>query len=157
MCRAIVSFLSDIEAIKLLPVVIKHAGNIHMLSRERVTFTWERVMVPDWTRAHTRYTLWSDTHFLLHNRNLMWVTNLYLYQSVTINSGVSLVVENDYENVGIDGWAEHCINMHANTDIKFAEEYESICKSQGQDISWKDSLEPANLPKNRYNNIVACE
>ena len=67
------------------------------------------------------------------------------------------LVENDYENVGIDGWAEHCSIMHANTDIKFAEEYESICKAQGQDITWKDSLEPANLSKNRYNNIVACK
>ena len=67
------------------------------------------------------------------------------------------LVENDYENVGIDGWAEHCSIMHANTDIKFPEEYESICKAQGQDITWKDSLEPANLSKNRYNNIVACK
>lgn len=70
---------------------------------------------------------------------------------------IFVLVENVYENVGIDEWAKHCKEMHANSDIKFTEEYESICQSVSQDRTWKDSLEPANQPKNRYNNIVACE
>ena len=70
---------------------------------------------------------------------------------------VVVVVENVYENIGIDQWAEHCREMHANSDIKFTEEYESICKTINVETTWKDSLEPANIPKNRYNNIVACE
>ncbi|XP_067931849.1 tyrosine-protein phosphatase 99A-like isoform X2 [Watersipora subatra] len=66
-------------------------------------------------------------------------------------------VENVYENIGIDQWAEHCREMHANSDIKFTEEYESILKTANIDTTWRDSLEPANIAKNRYNNIVAYD
>lgn len=65
-------------------------------------------------------------------------------------------VENDYENIGIDSWAAHTREMHANSDIKFTEEYEAISKPANQDLTWKESLEPANIPKNRYNNVIAC-
>lgn len=66
-------------------------------------------------------------------------------------------IEHDYENIAIDSWAEHVRDMHSNSDLKFSEEYESICKSNTQDLTWKDSLEPANTAKNRYNNINSCK
>jgi len=65
-------------------------------------------------------------------------------------------VESEYENIGIDAWAEHCKTMHADTDIKFTEEYESICQQSHATTTWTNSLEPINLQKNRYNNIVSC-
>ena len=76
---------------------------------------------------------------------------------VWLNGGYVFLVENDYENIGIDQWADHVRQMHCNTDIKFTEEYEAICKMASQDSTWAASLEPANIPKNRYNNINACK
>lgn len=76
--------------------------------------------------------------------------------ALTVCFGVT-AVENDYENVQIDGWAEHVRQMHCNSDIRFTEEYEEIGRATNtQDLTWTNSIEPANLSKNRYNNIVAC-
>lgn len=55
-------------------------------------------------------------------------------------------------------FARHVQELHADGDIGFSKEYESIQNDAANEInSSEDSQHPDNKPKNRYLNIIACK
>lgn len=60
--------------------------------------------------------------------------------------------------ISVHEFAKHVAELHADTDIGFSKEYESIQNECViEDYASEHSLHPDNKLKNRYLNITACK
>lgn len=60
--------------------------------------------------------------------------------------------------IPVEEFAAHVSNLHADGDIGFSKEYESIqCASLQEQYTSDISTHPDNKLKNRYLNILACK
>ncbi|XP_074603401.1 putative receptor-type tyrosine-protein phosphatase mosPTP-1 isoform X2 [Brevipalpus obovatus] len=65
--------------------------------------------------------------------------------------------ESDYSSVLVASWPKHVQDLHADGDIGFSREYESIQAGTDMDLSCSYSQMIENKSKNRYVNIVAYD
>lgn len=65
--------------------------------------------------------------------------------------------ESDYSSVPVSLWPKHVQDLHADGDIGFSREYESIQAGNDMDLSCHYSQMSENKSKNRYVNIVAYD
>lgn len=65
--------------------------------------------------------------------------------------------ESDYSSVPVSLWPKHVQDLHADGDIGFSREYESIQAGNDLDLSCHYSQMAENKSKNRYVNIVAYD
>lgn len=65
----------------------------------------------------------------------------------------------DYSGpIQVGRFQEHVIRLHADGDIGFSKEYDSIQNDPtNEGNSSENSQHPDNKPKNRYLNIIACK
>jgi len=65
--------------------------------------------------------------------------------------------EPDYTSIPVPLWPKHVQDLHADSDIGFSREYESIQTGSDIDLSCDYSQMIENKSKNRYVNIVAYD
>lgn len=66
--------------------------------------------------------------------------------------------ENEYDCVPTSSWSSHIADLHADSDLKFTQEFEAVCRQSCLgDFKCLHSKEPNNRSKNRYNNILAYD
>ncbi|XP_015791825.1 tyrosine-protein phosphatase 99A isoform X1 [Tetranychus urticae] len=65
--------------------------------------------------------------------------------------------ESDYASIPVALWPKHVQDLHADGDIGFSREYESIQTGTDAELSCDYSQMPENKNKNRYVNIVAYD
>lgn len=65
--------------------------------------------------------------------------------------------DTEHEPILVESWAEHVANLHADTDLKFSQEYEEINRNVRTDLTFDHSADPENKNKNRYTNIIAYD
>ncbi|KAL1481209.1 hypothetical protein MTO96_034604, partial [Rhipicephalus appendiculatus] len=65
--------------------------------------------------------------------------------------------DSEYASVHVSQWAKHVADLHADGDIGFSREYESLQQATDLDLSSDYSQMAENKGKNRYVNIVAYD
>ena len=73
-------------------------------------------------------------------------------------TGDVMCIDGVSSRISASVFSAHVMNLHADGDIGFSKEYESIVEASSDgDLKAELAQSPVNKTKNRYMNIVACK